>query len=100
PGSGIDAVTLQDGRHLLVYNHVDKAGIATSARSPLNVAVSRDGITWQAGLVLENEKGEFSYPAVIQTKDGLVHITYTWNRKKIRHVVIDPQKLELQPLVP
>jgi predicted neuraminidase len=88
PGSGIDGVTLNDGRHLLVYNHT------TSGRSPLNVAISKDGQTWQAALVLEDEKGgEFSYPAVIQTSDGLVHITYTWNRKKIRHVVIDSGKL-------
>lgn len=96
PGSGIDAVTLKDGRHLLVYNHVDKAGIATGARSPLNVAVSKDGKAWQSAAVLETEKGEFSYPAVIQTSDGHVHITYTWNRKKVCHVEIDPGKLVLK----
>ena len=61
PNSGIDAVTLRDGRHLIVYNHTDRG------RSPLNVAVSLDGKTWQAALVLENEPGEYSYPAVIQT---------------------------------
>jgi len=33
---------------------------------------------------------------VIQTRDGLVHITYTytWRREKIRHVVLDPHSLE------
>jgi len=93
PNSGIDAVTLRDGRHLLVYNHTQKG------RSPLNVAVSRDGKTWLAALVLENEPGaEFSYPAVIQTSDGRVHITYTWKREKIRHVVVDPRKLRLRPI--
>jgi predicted neuraminidase len=96
PNSGTDAVTLKDGRHLLVYNHV--AGIAGKwggARSPLNLAISKDGLTWQAALVLEDEAlAEFSYPAIIQTGDGKVHITYTWKRKKVKHLVIDPSKLE------
>jgi alpha-L-rhamnosidase len=66
----------------------------------LNVAVSEDGKAWQAALVLENEPPlEFSYPAVIQTADGLVHITYTWRRLRIKHAVVDPAKLELAPIV-
>ena len=93
PNAGIDAVTLKDGRHLLVYNHTRRK------RSPLNVAVSDDGITWQAALVLENIKGEFSYPAVIQTNDGLVHTTYTYKRRKIKHVVIDTSKLKPHPML-
>jgi predicted neuraminidase len=97
PNSGIDGLTLKDGRHLLVYNHVVPVQ-GKGARSPLNVAVSADGKTWQAALVLEKEPGEFSYPAVIQTHDGLVHITYTWNRKKIRRVVLDPKKLALREM--
>ena len=92
PNSGTDAVTLKDGRHLLVYNHTAKG------RSPLNVAVSKDGKDWQAALVLESEPGEYSYPAVIQTADGLVHATYTWKRQRVRHVVLDPAKLELKPM--
>ena len=48
---------------------------------------------WQAALVLENEPGEYSYPAVIQTHDGMVHITYTWKRQRIKHVVLDSAKL-------
>ncbi len=100
PNSGTDAVTLKDGRHLLVYNHVP--GIPREwggKRTPLNLAVSRDGRAWQAALVLESEPGEYSYPAVIQTGDGLVHITYTWQRKKIRHAVVDPAKLEASAMV-
>ncbi len=93
PNSGIDAVTLADGRHLLVYNHTPRG------RSPLNVAVSDDGVHWQAAAVLESEKGEFSYPAVIQAADGLVHITYTWKRREVKHVVVDPAKLKLRPIV-
>ena len=88
PNSGIDAVMLRDGRALLVYNHTEKG------RSPLNVAVSEDGKNWQSALVLEDQPGEYSYPAVIQTADGLVHITYTWKRERIKHVVLDPSKLQ------
>jgi predicted neuraminidase len=87
PNSGIDAVTLRDGRHLIVYNHT------TEGRSPLNVALSRDGKTWHPALVLESGAGEYSYPAVIQSADGLVHITYTWKRQRIKHVVLDPAAL-------
>ena len=92
PNSGIDAATLRDGRHLIVYNHTERG------RSPLNVALSLDGKTWQAALVLESEPDEYSYPAVIQTSDGLVHITYTWQRQRIKHVVIDPAALRPEPM--
>jgi len=87
PNSGIDGVTLNDGRHLLVYNHTRKG------RTPLNLGISDDGVNWKSALVLETASGEYSYPAIIQTKDGKVHIAYTWNRKRIRHVVVDPAKL-------
>jgi len=87
PSSGFDAVTLSDGKQLLVYNHT------TKGRSPLNVAISTDGKNWKAALILEDLPGEYSYPAVIQTSDGLVHTTYTWKRQRIKHVVIDPAKL-------
>ncbi len=98
PCSGTDAVTLQDGRHLLVYNHTGTKG-SPRYREMLNVAVSDNGIDWKAVCVLENRSGEFSYPAVIQTKDSLVHITYTWRRIKIRHVVLDPAKITGTPIV-
>lgn len=92
PSAGTDAVTLRDGRHLLVYNHTPRG------RSPLNVAVSRDGKAWEAALVLESEPGEYSYPAVIQAADGMVHITYTWKRQRIKHAVVDPAKLQPVPM--
>jgi predicted neuraminidase len=93
PNSGIDAVTLEDGRYLLVYNHL------TSGRNNLNVAVSDDGIEWEAAVLLENdiEDKEYSYPAVIQSDDSMIHITYTWNRKLIKHVVIDPCMIKGRP---
>jgi predicted neuraminidase len=92
PNSGIDAVTLSNGRHLIVYNHT------TRGRSPLNVSSSRDGKLWDAALTLESEPGEYSYPAVIQSSDGRVHITYTWKRQRIKHVVIDPTRLKPVPM--
>jgi predicted neuraminidase len=92
PNSGTDAVTLRDGRQLLVYNHTGQG------RSPLNVAISRDGRNWEAALVLESEPAEYSYPAVIQTSDALVHVTYTWRRQRIKHVTIDPAKLTSAPI--
>ena len=94
PNSGTDAVTLKDGRHLLIYNHTVKG------RSPLNLALSKNGKEWLATLVLEDEpRAEFSYPAIIQTSDGLVHACYTWKRQKVRHVVIDPNRLTAKPMV-
>lgn len=119
PNSGIDGVTLADGRQLLVYNHSAHvpAWSGHGYRRPLDVALSRDGLHWKHVLVIEDEPhaaagaeaddptaaptlaqrmdagAGFAYPAVIQTTDGLVHVTYTWKRRVIKHVVIDPRKL-------
>lgn len=94
PNSGTDAVTLQNGLQLLVYNHSDRPKKSWSGRrAPLNVAVSVDGSKWYNIIELEKEKGSFSYPAVIQSQDGMVHITYTWHRKNIKHIIIDPNIL-------
>lgn len=87
PNSGIAAVMLRDGRALLVYNP------SRWRRSPLAVAISNDGEHWHDALTLEQGWGEYSYPSVIQSADGLVHIVYTWKRERIRHVVIDPARL-------
>lgn len=81
PNSGIDALALRDGRVVLVYNNTVKG------RSPLNLAVSRDAEKFAMFRTLEDTPGEeFSYPNVIQGKDGDLHIVYTWRRKKIRYV--------------
>lgn len=96
PNSGIDAVTLADGRQLLVYNPTKSRPDGSGGpRSPLQVAVSGDGLKWTDVVTLETDAGHdgYSYPAVIQTRDGLVHITYTWRRERIRHVVLDPAVL-------
>jgi len=98
PNAGADGVTLRDGTHLLVYNHTVRGGPFPQSREMLNVAVSPDGKKWDAALVLERSNGEYSYPAVIQAESGMIHITYTWKRRKIKHVVVDPAQLERVPI--
>lgn len=97
PNSGIDGVTLKDGRHLLVYNPTGKNW---GDRVPLSVALSKDGKKWNRILDLEplqentdKEGEEYSYPTVIQAPDGMVHLVYTWNRKTVKYVVLDPSKM-------
>ncbi|RQP15703.1 MAG: sialidase, partial [Parapedobacter sp.] len=95
PNSGTDAVTLRDGRQLLVYNHSTRQGEEPKGRNMLNVALSDDGNTWTPVMTLENEPIEdgYAYPAVIQSADGKVHITYTYDRRSVKHVVLDPERL-------
>jgi predicted neuraminidase len=96
PNSGTDAVTLADGRQLLVYNHsAHRPEEAKGNRYPLDVAISKDDLVWKRVVTLETEPcgSGYAYPAVIQTSDGMIHITYTWDRKRIKHVVLDPSKL-------
>lgn len=89
PNAGIDAVRLSDGRLILIYNHLSEG------RNAIHLAVSHDeGETWAPPVTLEEGPGEYSYPAVIQGADGTVHVTYTWRRMRIRHLVIDPARLD------
>ncbi len=98
--AGTDAVTLRDGRSLLLYNHVlPPDNQAKGPRTPLNVSVTKDGKIWYAAAVLEDSPiSQYSYPSVIQTSDGLVHVVYTWRRQRIAHAVIDPSKLKLKKI--
>ena len=97
PNSGIGGCTLSDGRQLLVYNPTGKDW---GDRVPLSVAISKDGKNWERVLDLEpltdktdREGEEYSYPTAIQASNGMVHIVYTWNRKTVKHVVLNPEKL-------
>lgn len=99
--SGIEALTLADGRHLLIYNHLGiDQDTKWGKRGLLNLAISNDGLTWRKVGILEQEAGrEFSYPAIIQTVDGLVHMTWTWRRERIKHAVLDPARIEVGELL-
>ena len=86
--SGTDAVTLRDGRHVLVYNNFQTInGTKKGPRTPLSVAVSDDdGRSWHHVLTLEDSPvAQYSYPAVIQGRDGSLHITYTWRRQRVAY---------------
>ena len=77
--SGLDAVALKDGRVVLLFNNT------TKGRTPLNLAVSKDGEHFRIFSTLEDAAGEFSYPALIQSSEGDLEMTYTWNRKTIKY---------------
>ena len=88
PDTGIDTQTLSDGRLLLVHNPSE------NARTPLALRVSSDrGQTWSPPVILAEGEGEFSYPAVIQGRDGRVHITWSHRRQRIEHIALDPAHL-------
>ena len=89
--SGIDAVTLKDGRHVMVYNNFETIpGTPKGARTPLSVALSDDGIHWKHVITLEDSPvSQYSYPAVIQGKDGKVHVVYTWRRQRIKYAALE-----------
>lgn len=87
PSAGIDAIKLNDGQFLLIYNPT------TQGREQLGLAMSADGKDWEQVTLLENAEGEYSYPAMIQASDGRIHISYTWNRERIKHVVLDAASL-------
>jgi len=78
--SGLDVVTLKDGRLVMIFNNT------TVGRTPLNLAVSTDGEHFRVFRTLEDTVGQFSYPAIIQGPDGNLEMTYTWQRKTIKYV--------------
>lgn len=82
PSAGIDSVRLPDGRFLLVYNP------SAGDRHALALATSPDGREWSPPVIVEEGPGEYSYPAMIVGADGRVHLTYTWRRERIRHVIV------------
>ena len=96
PGSSLEVVALRDGSWLMVLNDTE------NGRARLSAWVSTDeGRTWPRRRAIEDTPGgSFSYPSVIQTADGLVHVSYSYvepapaaggrRREAIRHVMLDP----------
>ena len=109
--SGIDMVRLASGNLALVYNPtkldsshnklapswptVMPVGFeAWGARTPLEITLSPDeGKNWPYTVTLEDSPGVFSYPAIIQSRDGMIHVTYTYQREAIRHVQMTEEEI-------
>jgi len=90
PNAGIAMTRLDNGHLIVVFNDT------SNDRTPLSVARSLDdGKTWEKPLALESNRGEYSYPCVIQTADGLIHVTYTFRRPVIKHVAFNETWLTL-----
>jgi predicted neuraminidase len=89
PNSAVEAIKLQSGRVLLVYNPV------MSGRSPLVAAISEDGgKTWPRRLTLATGRDSFAYPSAVQTKDGRIHVVYTSAERTVIHrAVFEEQDL-------
>ena len=98
--SGTDAVTLRDGRHLLIYNNFKtQPMMPKGVRTPLSIALSDDGQHWHHVLTLEDSPiDEYSYPAIIQGEDGRMHCVYTWRRQRIVYKLIDMSQSVLTPM--
>ncbi len=91
PNASVALARLHDGRLLLAYNP------QTENRNKLALAISRDGgATWSAPRLVEDAAGgeEFSYPALLQGRDGTIHLAYTWQRKTIKHLAFPPAWLD------
>jgi predicted neuraminidase/peroxiredoxin len=85
PGSGICMTRLKSGRIVLAFNDTDQ-----DDRTPFNVIQSYDGgETWMDIRILEADWGEFSYPSIMQSSEGRIHLTYTYRRFTIKHSVFD-----------
>jgi len=86
PNSGIDLVKTASGNLILAFND------SYDRRTPLNLVLSEDeGKTWPHQRIVESGDGDFAYPWLIQTRDGLLHLTYSYRYQTIKHVVCDEE---------
>jgi len=85
PNSGLDLIRLTSGELLLAAN------LTAASRSPLHLALSPDeGVSWPMRLIVAHDPGaEFSYPQLLQDRQGTCHLLYTWRRERIRHLAFD-----------
>jgi predicted neuraminidase len=86
PGTPVEALRLRSGSLLLAFNN------SATDRSPLTLALSSDeGRNWRQTRDLEAGPGEYTDPSLLQTEDGAIHVTYTYQRRAIKHVVVNEE---------
>jgi len=95
PNSSVALLRLRSGRLLL-------AGNPQNGREAILLWISADeGKTWEASRTVETAPdggAEFSYPALLLDRDGLIHLAYTWRRQNIKHAAFSEAWLdEAQP---
>jgi predicted neuraminidase len=88
PGSGLDGVRLSNGHWALVYND------STQHRQSLAISISDDqGASWKWTRHLERQdSGSYHYPAVIQDRQGLIHVIYSYfvgEGKSMKHAALN-----------
>jgi len=90
--SGIDAVNLREGGYALICNDWPiEPTKEKGARTPLSILRSNDGINWKHWITLEDSPiHQYSYPSIIQSRDGHIHVVYTWRRQRVKHVELIP----------
>jgi len=88
PDAGINLLKCKSGNIVLAFND------STSGRTPLSLALSvDDGKNWLTIKNVETSPGEYSYPYMNQDNRGNIHLVYTYNRKKIKHIEFDEEWL-------
>jgi len=89
PNSAVDLLPLDPGRLLLAFND------SAADRGSLSVALSRDaGKSWACVARVDAGPGEYSYPSLLRGEGGGVHLSYTDNRYRIKHVHFELSWLE------
>ncbi|GMW03296.1 MAG: hypothetical protein AMXMBFR84_44300 [Candidatus Hydrogenedentota bacterium] len=88
PGAGIEAVQLKNGNIVMVYNDVEE-----SPRDQLAVSLSTDGgQNWSHTRHIEQVPDQrFDYPSILQSIDGMIHVTYSYNLETIKYVTFNEE---------
>lgn len=97
PDSAVSIINPGKGYLLLALNDLEEG------RHRLSLSMGSEG-EWKVVKVLEEETAtnpdheyEFSYPSMTIGPDGFIHLVYTWNQKRIKHLRFNREWLEQQP---